>query len=131
MNGHSVALDTNVAIAVLNNADGAGEWIAQYSSIFIPVTVIGELRYGAMNSRNMQQNFRRIDAMISACHILEIKVETATEYAQVRVSLKKAGFPIPENDVWIAATCVQNDLPLATEDDHFSRVAGLQIISRG
>jgi tRNA(fMet)-specific endonuclease VapC len=84
-----------------------------------------------MNSRNKQKNIRRIDAMISACHILEIKVETATEYARVRVSLKEAGTPIPENDVWIAATCVQNNPPLATEDDHFSRVAGLQIISRG
>ncbi|MBS4028725.1 MAG: PIN domain-containing protein [Ignavibacteriales bacterium] len=33
--------------------------------------------------------------------------------------LKKNGTPIPENDMWIAATCKKLNVPLLTQDKHF------------
>ena len=45
----------------------------------------------------------------------------------VRFELTKLGTPIPENDIWIAAICLQHALPVATLDHHFSQVPNLQI----
>ena len=128
MSGSGVALDTNVAIAVLNDAHGAGEWLADFSDASLPVPVIGELLYGAMNSARAEQNLARVQTLISCCDVLEAGVTTADLYARVRFQLKKASRPIPENDVWIAALCVQNALPLATSDDHFKSVEELRVI---
>ncbi len=44
MNGSNIALDTNEAIAVLNNAGDAGQWIAAFTVVYLPVSVVGELR---------------------------------------------------------------------------------------
>ena len=55
---------------------------------------------------------------------------TAEVYADVRLRLKQAGKPIPENDVWIASLCVQHGVPLATSDEHFDHVDGLEVVRR-
>jgi tRNA(fMet)-specific endonuclease VapC len=47
----------------------------------------------------------------------------------IRRELKEAGFPIPENDLWIAALTRQHALPLLSDDAHFDRVAGIQRVS--
>jgi tRNA(fMet)-specific endonuclease VapC len=44
----------------------------------------------------------------------------------VRASLKKAGRPIPANDVWIAALAIQHRLPVMSRDEHFDVVPGLR-----
>ncbi|MEE9295495.1 MAG: PIN domain-containing protein [Phycisphaerae bacterium] len=57
-------------------------------------------------------------------------VTTADVYAGVRLRLKHAGKPIPENDVWIAALCVQHGVPPATSDEHFAHVDALEVVKR-
>lgn len=44
-------------------------------------------------------------------------------------SLKRAGQPIPGNDVWIAALGRQHALPILSLDRHFDLVAGVRRIS--
>lgn len=46
----------------------------------------------------------------------------------VRSDLKKRGRPIPENDIWIAASCIELDVPLASRDSHFSLVHDLKLV---
>jgi tRNA(fMet)-specific endonuclease VapC len=40
--------------------------------------------------------------------------ETAEQYARLFVQLKRAGTPIPDNDLWIAALALQHQLTLIT-----------------
>jgi predicted nucleic acid-binding protein len=42
------------------------------------------------------------------------------------MELKRAGTPIPSNDVWIAALCRQHSLPVVSRDRHFDAVPGLK-----
>ena len=42
--------------------------------------------------------------------------------------LKKAGTPVPTNDIWIAAAAFQHGLQLFTKDVHFSFVKGLMLV---
>jgi predicted nucleic acid-binding protein len=49
MTGNSVVLDTNQATAILNDDRNAIAFYSTYSELCLPVTVLGELRYGATN----------------------------------------------------------------------------------
>jgi tRNA(fMet)-specific endonuclease VapC len=54
--------------------------------------------------------------------------ETADQYGQIRLRLKAKGRPIPENDIWIAATALRYGLALVTRDDHFQEVDNLNLV---
>jgi tRNA(fMet)-specific endonuclease VapC len=130
MTGDEVALDTNQAIQILNGIRTTGEWLVQYASVFLPVVVIGELKYGALNSASSDKNLAKVQQLADEFRTLEISSNTTIHYARTRVSLKQSGTPIPENDLWIAAICLEHNLPLATADAHFSRVTGLKVVFR-
>ena len=130
MSGVKIALDTNIAIAVLNDAQGAGEWVRRFQEIYLPVPVVGELIFGALNSQRPQENLARVQELIVRCIVLETKASTASLYAHIRLQLKHKGKPIPENDLWIAALCLEHNIPLATEDAHFLEVQGLSVERR-
>jgi len=51
--------------------------------------------------------------------------ETAEHYARIFVQLKRAGTPVPDNDLWIAAIALEFDLTLITRDRHFERIPQL------
>ena len=53
---------------------------------------------------------------------------TTAVYARIRHQLRVAGTPLPENDVWIAATAIEHSLPLASRDKHFNAVKGLEVL---
>lgn len=42
------------------------------------------------------------------CRALDITAATAIIYARLRLRLRKKGKPIPENDLWIAALCMEH-----------------------
>jgi tRNA(fMet)-specific endonuclease VapC len=130
MNGADIALDTNQAIAVLNGTGDTPQWIQTFTGIYLPVPVVGELRFGALNSQRAAQNLRRVGQLISRCQVLNATVSTAEVYARIRIQLKRKGKPIPENDIWIAAVCVERGLPLATLDEHFTEVEELTVVRR-
>jgi tRNA(fMet)-specific endonuclease VapC len=125
VNGNSVALDTSVAIDVL--ADRAESLASQSITEFLlPVPVIGELRYGALNSRNPEKNLAEVERLVARCRVLDVTRVTAETYARLRLDLRKKGKPIPENDLWIAALCVEHEAKLAAVDGHFDAIEGLQ-----
>ena len=51
--------------------------------------------------------------------VLYPDLEIAKSYGKIKASLKAKGKPIPENDIWIAATCHAADLTLITADSDF------------
>jgi tRNA(fMet)-specific endonuclease VapC len=122
-----VALDTNVAVDLLNGDETVLARLKQYDMIYLPVTVSGELLFGAKNSKNREINLENFRKFISSCEELAVNNLVAEEYSDIRLALKKKGRPIPENDVWIAAICIANDLEFLTRDSHFSSIEGLKL----
>jgi tRNA(fMet)-specific endonuclease VapC len=122
-----IALDTNIAIDLLNGKDDVLQKYEKFQSIYLPVTVCGELLFGALNSESSKNNLLKYRGFISACIILEIDLSIAEQYAAIRKRLKDQGTPIPENDIWIAATCMMHEMQLATNDKHFSNIEGLNL----
>ena len=52
--------------------------------------------------------------------------DTAYQYGIVKNKLLDKGKPIPENDIWIAAVAMQNNLIFVTRDGHFSEIEDLK-----
>lgn len=126
MTGSRIALDTNQAVHVLNDVAPVIAWLDTFDELCLPVTVIGELLYGALNSARATANVAKVDALVGRCQVLRSDVNTCGVYAQLRLDLKSQGRPIPENDLWIAASCVEHNVPLATDDAHFDAITSLQ-----
>lgn len=125
---NEIALDTNVAIELLNGKQEIIKIVQQYDSIYLPVTVCGELLFGAKNSTQKVKNESKYKAFINTCIILDTNELVAETYAEVRLALKTKGKPIPENDIWISALCIVNDIPLASLDHHFINIEFLKLI---
>jgi len=123
-----IALDSNIVIDVLNNKKAIVESLQNYRKVSLPITVCGELLFGAKNSAKRHLNEQRFRQFIQACQVLNINELVAEEYAEIRKVLKDKGRPLPENDIWIAATCLVNDVPLATHDRHFEEIDGLKLV---
>lgn len=118
-------LDTSVLVALLRGDDAVSAAIEQAVDVYIPVTAVGELYYGALHSGNPARNAARVAALVDAGVVLACDAETALVYGDVKTGLRKRGRPIPENDVWIAAVAVQHGLVLVSRDEHFDAVDGL------
>ena len=124
-----IAIDTNIAIALLNNQTNVFSVLNKFDVIYIPITVCGELLFGARNSKLSVKNTKRYFDFIQSCELLDSNLIVAQNYASIRLNLKQKGKPIPENDIWIAAICVTNSIPLFTSDKHFSYIEELKVIT--
>jgi tRNA(fMet)-specific endonuclease VapC len=120
-----VILDTNGLSAVAEGEAALEPILRKAAQIAIPVIVLGEYRYGTSQSRHRLRYERWLAEYLAKFRILDVDELTTISYSAVRTELKRAGTPIPSNDVWIAALCRQHSLPLISRDRHFDAVSGI------
>jgi tRNA(fMet)-specific endonuclease VapC len=92
--------------------------------IGVPSIVIGELLVGFLPGRLRDRNEEELAAFLSHRVVDEIPVDrdVARIYAEIVTTLRRAGTPIPTNDIWIAAAGARAGAPIVTFDDHFGLV---------
>lgn len=120
-------VDTNIVIAIFSGDPSLTERIRYPTELFLSVVVLGELHYGAAHSRKAASNYAQIEAFARICTLVGVDNKTAVHYGDLKASLRQKGRPIPENDLWIAASAQQHGLSVATRDRHFSHVDGIAI----
>jgi predicted nucleic acid-binding protein len=101
--------------------------IAEAETVFVPATVLGELHGGfEMGSRPLE-NRVALSEFLSESFVQTIGVSesVARHYGRVYAGLRRAGTPIPTNDIWIAACALDHGACLLTFDHDFDAVAGL------
>jgi len=123
-----LALDTNIAIDILNGKGEIANLCFKYYPIYLPIIVCGELLFGAINSGRSEINLSKYKDFIDDNQILNTTSIVSIEYANIRKFLKDLGSPIPENDIWIAAICISYDITLITRDKHFRNIRNLDLI---
>jgi predicted nucleic acid-binding protein len=121
-------LDTNGLSALAEGELRLEPILRKATQIAVPVIVLGEYRYGIQQSRERQRYQHWLVEYLPKFRVLNVDEQTTTSYAVVRGELKRAGTPIPSNDVWIAALCRQHSLPVLSRDRHFDLVPGLRRI---
>jgi tRNA(fMet)-specific endonuclease VapC len=119
-------LDTNALSAAAEAHPGIMKVLAGVQQLALPVVVIGEYRYGIAQSRHRTRFRHWLDDLIADCTVLDVTEQTTHHYAAINVELRRAGKPIPTNDLWTAALCRQHGLPLLSQDRHFDVVSGVQ-----
>jgi len=124
-----LAFDTNAVIAYREGIAPVCGIMEGADTLFLPAIVLGELLYGAASSAQPEKNEQAVRKFLAQSVLVPIDEAIAVRYATVRLGLKKIGRPIPENDLWIAATCLEIDTPLLTMDGHFDFVHGLEVIN--
>jgi predicted nucleic acid-binding protein len=94
------------------------EWLG------MPAITVGELRAGFLLGGRRERNETDLREFLSNAVVeeLEVDAEVSRHYAEIFVELRRAGTPIPTNDIWIAATAAREGALVVTYDPHFGRI---------
>lgn len=125
-----LALDTSAAVDYLRDDRQFPPQLDEAVKVLVPLMVIGELLFGAGRSNRPQVNLSTIHELISSSWIpLLPDIGTAVIYGQIRLAQYGGLLTASKvNDLWIAALCIQHDLPLLTNDAGYDNVAGLKVL---
>ena len=123
-----VLLDTNAYSALLSGDESILAIIAQAQTVYMSIFVLGELHAGFKGGNREEQNLQLLSLFLTkpTCEVLNGSEETAKIFGDLKNSLKKAGTPLPINDVWIAAHTIETGSTLISYDKHFSKITGLR-----
>ncbi|MBE3588347.1 MAG: type II toxin-antitoxin system VapC family toxin [Thermoanaerobacteraceae bacterium] len=123
-----VVIDTTVLIAHLRSKSRAEtvfeRVVNRYSKCLISAVTAWEIEYGAVRAgRNSD-----LDYILPLVEVMPFGLPEARVAAKIYAGLVSRNQVIEMRDVFIAATCLANDLPLVTENrGHFQRIEGLTL----
>lgn len=115
-------------VAHLRGVTTVSQRLAETQTRYLPTVALGELHYGGHRSARPDENLRLLERWLRIVVLLAVTPATAGHYGRSKDQLARAGTPIPENDLWIAAVALEHGLPVATCDAHFSHVPGLVVL---
>ena len=101
-------------VDILETAD----WIG------VPTIVLGELWMGFLAGGRRERNISELREFLANPVVNELAVdgEVARVYAEIAIALRRAGTPIPTNDIWIAAAAANIGAIVLTHDSHFEKI---------
>ena len=120
-------LDTNAYVALKGGDARVEELIRSCEHLYVSIVVLGELYFGFHDGSRFRQNVGELNAFLSHpfVSIAFLSRTTADRFGRIATHLKRAGTPIPTNDIWIAAQAMESGLELISFDRHFQAVPGL------
>lgn len=121
-------LDTNVYCLCDMGNEAALLLLEESSSFYLPSIVYGELYYGFRHGSRFEKNLKHLEKFILqfGVEVIDVTLEVARKFGDIYTSLRKKGRPIPTNDIWIAACCMEVGGTLLTVDQHFKEVEQIQ-----
>jgi len=125
------AVDTCAVVDLMReNRETPPQLLLARIKVYLPVPVLAELYVGILGSSRAEHQLRLLKRVASQWAILQPTQYTARTYAEVRVALKQTTLPAASklNDLWIAALCLEHNLPLLTNDHGFDHIAGLSVV---
>ena len=125
-----LVIDTNVLIELFEHNYKLPDMFRRYDRIHLPATVIGEYKAGITDSQLGRMNSRKLADYLKHETVDAVPTTDATAevYAKVFKALKEQGRPIPQNDMWIAASALEHGADILTFDEHFRAVPMLTVI---
>lgn len=123
-------IDTDILIYSLKGDERVNDGFRRYASSPKMVSVItyGELLYGAMKSRQREENLARVRRIAELFPVVELSRGITETYADIKTSLESRGSRLDDFDLLIASTALVLGLTLVTNNErHFRRVPGLQV----
>lgn len=100
---------------------------AEMAEVGISTVTEAELRFGVARMPQAPRLAVAVDEFLVRVEILPWDSECARHYAELRASLDRAGAPMGNLDMMIAAQALAADATLVTGDRVFQRVKGLKV----
>jgi tRNA(fMet)-specific endonuclease VapC len=124
-----IIIDTNAFSSLAKGDESVLDELGKAATVYLSIFVLGEILAGFIGGTKEKEN-RKFLARFKTkptVKILHATENTSELFARIKNTLKKAGTPIPTNDIWIAAHAIESGAQLITYDSHFKVIHGLQI----
>jgi len=124
-----ILLDTNAYTAFMAGDRYVFSYMVDSEVVYISTIVIGELFAGFYGGDKVLQNKEELKIFLSkdSIKIIDVTMETAEIFGELKSALVGKGRMIPLNDIWIAAHAIEYGSKLITYDEHFKNIDGLRI----
>lgn len=100
---------------------------------YISVATVSELLVGVHLADNEERRILRsafVEQILSSFTAIDITVPVSRMHSKIVADLMRRGQIIGVQDMWIAATAIQNGFSVLTYDvSDFSRIAGLNVLN--
>jgi predicted nucleic acid-binding protein len=118
-----VLADTNVVSWLGSRRGRHAEWAAVLTGrqAFVSFVTVGEILRGGIKAGWSEPNTSEWERRLRAYTVIPGTVVVAREYARIGARYFRQ---LSDNDLWIAATALAWDLPIATGDQRLADVAG-------
>lgn len=128
-----VLLDTNAYTAFRRGDEAVVALVQKAERLVMSAIVVGELLFGFHAGSRFGENLDSLEEFLDAevVDFVPVSLDTAHRFGILSRDLRRAGTPIPTNDVWIAAHVQETGSHLLSLDGHFDRIAGLPRLSVG
>lgn len=124
-------LDTNICIYIAKNKPvGVLRHFKTLSinQIVMSVITYGELSLGAEKSQHKQTTTQKLINLIQIIPVIPMSDSVGNIYGIIRADLEKKGQIIGNNDLWIAAHAMEQNITLVSNNiKEFERVPGLSL----
>lgn len=124
---NNVLIDTNIYSLSMKGDPKVTGALRKIDRIGFSTISIGELFSGFKGGHREPQNREELNIFLDSPRVVLHPIDegTAEFYAAILHNLRKAGTPIPTNDIWIAAVAFQHGYQIFSNDRHFSLVSGM------
>ncbi len=125
----TLLIDTSAYSAFRRGLPEVKQYFTHEHDLLVPLVVIGELRAGFAAGAHQRQNETLLQQFLALPNMNMVGLSDATTQAfgTLYAQLRRAGTPIGQNDMWIAAIALEHGLSLVTLDRDFANVSGLQL----
>ncbi len=122
-----IVIDSNRYTDLAKGVAEVVEICEKAEAIYVPLIVLAEQRAGFAYGNKREKNEKILTQFLNMerVYILASDEQTTFFYADIYASLRKRGRPIPTNDIWIAALCIQHGFILFDRDSDFDHVLQL------
>lgn len=122
-----VCLDTNAYSSLRRGNERLLGLLNECDEILMPAATYAELTYGFLRGGMLNENELLLNSFLEEDHVSfqPVTHSISERWGYVKAALAQKGTPIPENDIWIAATALETGARLISYDHHFDLVGGL------
>ena len=120
-------LDTCICVALLKKSPSVIQRLREVGTHNCKISdiTLAELYFGAFKS-GKEKHFNDVSEISKL--FKKFPIQYMRKYGEIRWELERQGFRIGDMDMFIAATAIEEDLILVTDNvKHFNRIPGLKV----